>query len=107
MKRLKNWDNKTWLSSAKYISSFKNFLKSKTKITKQSKILDIGCGRANIISYLHKQYKFNDKPVGIDIVKNKNIRRNITFKKIDAIKYLKKKNILFNLIFIKKKINFF
>jgi len=107
MKRLKNWDNKTWLSSAKYISSFKNFLKSKTKITKQSKILDIGCGRANIISYLHKQYKFNDKPVGIDIVKNKNIRRNITFKKIDAIKYLKKKDILFNLILIKQTIHFF
>ena len=107
MKRLKNWDNKTWLSSAKYISSFKNFLKSKTKITKQSKILDIGCGRANIISYLHKQYKFDDKPVGIDIVKNKNIRRNITFKKIDAIKYLKKKDILFNLILIKQTIHFF
>ena len=107
MKRLKNWDNKTWLSSAKYISSFKNFLKSKTKITKQSKILDIGCGRANLISYLHKQYKFNDKPVGIDIVKNKNIRRNITFKKIDAIKYLKKKDILFNLILIKQTIHFF
>ena len=74
MKQLKNWDNKTWLSSAKYISSFKNFLKSKTKITKKSKILDIGCGRANIISYLHKQYKFNDKPVGIDIVKNKSLK---------------------------------
>jgi ubiquinone/menaquinone biosynthesis C-methylase UbiE len=107
MKRLKNWDNKTWLSSAKYISSFKNFLKSKTKITKQSKILDIGCGRANIISYLHKQYKFNDKPVGIDIVKNKSFKKNIIFKKIDAIKYLKKKNVLFNLILIKQTIHFF
>ena len=107
MKSLRNWDNKTWLSSAKYISSFKNFLKSKTKITKNSKILDIGCGRAHIISYLHKQYKFSNKPVGIDIIKNKNIKRNIIFKKIDAIKYLKKKNILFDLILIKQTIHFF
>ena len=91
MKLLKNWDNKTWLSTTKYILSFKNFLKSKTKITKNSKILDIGCGRANIISYLHKQYKFDNKPVGIDIIKNKNIKKNIIFKKIDAVKYLKKK----------------
>ena len=107
MKRLENWDNKTWLSSTKYISSFKNFLKSKIKINKNSKILDIGCGRANIISYLHKQYKFNHKPVGIDIVKNKSFKKNIIFKKIDAIKYLKKKDVLFNLIIIKQTIHFF
>ena len=107
MKLLKNWDNKTWLSTTKYILSFKNFLKSKTKITKNSKILDIGCGRANIISYLHKQYKFDNKPVGIDIIKNKNIKKNIIFKKIDAIKYLKKKDITFDLILIKQTIHFF
>ena len=107
MKSLRNWDNKTWLSSAKYISSFKNFLKSKTKITKNLKILDIGCGRANIISNLHKQYKFNDKPVGIDIVKNKSIKKNIIFRKIDAIKYLKKKDAVFDLILIKQTIHFF
>ena len=107
MKLLKNWDNKTWLSTTKYILSFKNFLKSKTKITKNSKILDIGCGRANIISYLHKQYKFDNKPVGIDIIKNKNIKKNIIFKKIDAVKYLKKKDILYDLILIKQTIHFF
>jgi len=107
MKSLRNWDNKTWLSSTKYILSFRNFLKSKTKITTNSKILDIGCGRANIISYLNKQYKFNNKPVGIDIVENKNIKRNIVFKKIDAIKYLKKKDVLFDLILIKQTIHFF
>jgi len=107
MKSLRNWDNKTWLSSAKYISSFKNFLKSKTKITNNSKILDIGCGRANIISYLCKQYKFSDKPIGIDIVKNKSIKRNIIFKKIDAIKYLKKTDVKFDLILIKQTIHFF
>jgi cyclopropane fatty-acyl-phospholipid synthase-like methyltransferase len=107
MKPLKNWDNKTWLSSAKYISSFKNFLKSKSKINKNTKILDIGCGRANIISYLYKQYKFNNKPVGVDVIKNKNIKKNIIFIKIDAIKYLKKKNTKFDLILIKQTIHFF
>jgi ubiquinone/menaquinone biosynthesis C-methylase UbiE len=107
MKPLTNWDNKTWLSSSKYISSFKSFLKSNYNINKNSKILDIGCGRANIISYLHKQYKFINKPMGIDIIKNKNIKRNIVFKKIDAIKYLKKKDVLFDLILIKQTIHFF
>ena len=107
MKSLKNWDNKTWLSSTRYISSFKNFLKSQTKINKNLKILDIGCGRANIISYLHKRYKFKFKPIGIDIVKNRGVKRNIIFKKIDAIKYLKKKEILFDLILIKQTIHFF
>jgi ubiquinone/menaquinone biosynthesis C-methylase UbiE len=107
MKSLKNWDNKTWLSSTRYISSFKNFLKSQAKINKNLKILDIGCGRANIISYLHKRYKFKFKPIGIDIVKNRGVKRNIIFKKIDAIKYLKKKEILFDLILIKQTIHFF
>ena len=54
MKQLKNWDNKTWLASDKYISSFHKFLKSKIKINKNTKILDIGCGRANIISFFIK-----------------------------------------------------
>ena len=70
MKRLTNWDNKTWLSSTKYISAFNSFLKKRVKINKNTKILDIGCGRANVISSLHKEYKFRFKPVGIDIVKN-------------------------------------
>ena len=107
MNSLKNWDNNTWLSSKKYINTFNNFLKSKVKLNKNSKILDIGCGRANIISYLHKQYKFNNKPIGLDVVRNKNIKSNIMFKKIDAIKYLKKTNNLFDLILIKQTIHFF
>jgi ubiquinone/menaquinone biosynthesis C-methylase UbiE len=107
MKRLKNWDNQTWLSSAKYISSFNNFLKSKTKITKNSKILDIGCGRANIISALQKKYKLNAKAIGIDVVKNKDVKKNIIFKKIDAIKFLNKTDVLFDLILIKQTIHFF
>ena len=66
MKRLKNWDNKTWLSSKRYINSFNNFLKSKIKFKKNTQILDIGCGRANIISALQKKYKLNAKAIGID-----------------------------------------
>ena len=90
MKKLKNWDNKTWLSSKPYISKFNKFLKKKSNLNKNSKILDIGCGRANIISALHQKYKFRNKPTGIDIVANKDVKRNIVFKKIEALKYLKK-----------------
>ena len=34
---LKNWDNKTWLASDKYIASFHKFLKSKIKINNNTK----------------------------------------------------------------------
>ena len=107
MKNLKNWDNKTWLSSKKYISSFYKFLKKKIKINKKTRILDIGCGRANIISFLQKKYKFQNKPIGIDIVKSKNTKKNIIFKKTDAIRYLKKTDQKFDLILIKQTIHFF
>ena len=106
MKKLKNWDNKTWLSSKSYISQFNKFLKTKINLNKNSKILDIGCGRANIISALQKKYKFKDKPLGIDVVASKDVKKNILFKKIDAIKYLKKKE-KYDLILIKQTIHFF
>ena len=106
MQKLKNWDNKTWLSSKKYISNFHIFLKSKFKFNKDTKVLDIGCGRANIISFLQKKYKFKNKAIGIDILKNKNIKKNIIFKKTDAIDYLKK-NKKYDLIIIKQTIHFF
>ena len=107
MKKLKNWDNKTWLSSKSYISKFNKFLKTKINLNKNSKILDIGCGRANIISALHKKYKFKNKPTGIDIVANKDVKKNIIFKKVDAIKYLKNNKKKFDLILIKQTIHFF
>ena len=44
MERLKNWDNKTWLSSKKYIYLFNNFILKETNLNKYSSILDIGCG---------------------------------------------------------------
>mgnify|MGYP001263060691 CR=1 FL=1 len=107
MKRLKNWDNNTWLSSKKYINSFNAFLKSKIKFNNNTEILDVGCGRANIISALQTKYKFNDRVIGIDVVKNKNVKKNVIFKKIDAIKYLKKNDRSFDLIIIKQTIHFF
>ena len=107
MKRLENWDNKTWLSSEQYIYSFNNFLKSKIKFNKNTKILDVGCGRANIISTLQKMYKFNNKAIGIDIVKSKEVKKNIIFKKNDAVKFLKKTEALFDVILIKQTIHFF
>ncbi len=107
MKYLKNWDNKTWLSSNKYINSFSKFLIKNIKINKKTKILDIGCGRANIISFLFKKYNFTDQPIGLDVIKNDNIKKDITFKKIDAIEYLKKNNKTFDLILIKQTIHFF
>ena len=106
MQKLKNWDNKTWLSSSKYLNNFYRFLKLKLKISNETKVLDIGCGRANIISFLQKKYKFKNKAIGIDIIKNKEIKKNIVFNKIDALKYLKK-NKKFDLILIKQTIHFF
>ena len=106
MKKLKNWDNKTWLSSKSYISQFNKFLKKKINFNENLKILDIGCGRANIISALQKKYKFKNRPVGIDVIANKGVKKNIVFKKIDALKYLKIGE-KYDLILIKQTIHFF
>ncbi|MEC7099421.1 MAG: class I SAM-dependent methyltransferase [Pseudomonadota bacterium] len=106
MKKLKNWDNKTWLSSKNYIYQFSKFLNQKIRFNKNTKILDIGCGRANIISALQNRYKFKEKPIGLDIVKNKGIKRNIIFKKIDGHDYLKRKKEKYDLILLKQTIHF-
>ena len=107
MKKLKNWDNQTWLSSKNYIFQFNKFLDKRVRFNKNTKILDIGCGRANIISNLQKSYKFKVKPIGLDIVKNNGIRKNISFKKIDGFDYLKRKNEKYDLILLKQTIHFF
>ena len=106
MRPLKNWDNKTWLSSEKYISNFHKFLKTKTLLNKNTKILDIGCGRANIISFLQKKYRFKNMAIGVDILRNKNTKKNILFKKSDAINFLREGR-KFDLILIKQTMHFF
>tara|TARA_Y100000992_G_scaffold98028_1_gene63350 strand:+ start:1252 stop:1959 length:708 start_codon:yes stop_codon:yes gene_type:complete len=106
MRPLKNWDNKTWLSSEKYISNFHKFLKTKTLLNKNTKILDIGCGRANIISFLQKKYRFKNMAIGVDILRNKNTKKNILFKKSNAINFLREGR-KFDLILIKQTMHFF
>ena len=84
MKELKNWDNKTWLSSSIYISSFNSFLLKKKKLNKHSKILDIGCGRGKIIGYFSRKFKLTNKPIGIDPVSHKDVDKSINFKNEDV-----------------------
>ena len=107
MLRIKNWDNKTWISSTKYIQSFINFLLKQKKLTKHSKILDIGCGRGKIMGSLSSKLKLINKPIGLDIENHKDFDKRITFKKTNAIKYLKDNKKKFDLILIKQTIHFF
>ena len=107
MLRIKNWDNKTWISSTKYIQSFINFLLKQKKLTKHSKILDIGCGRGKITGSLSSKLKLINKPIGLDIENHKDFDKRITFKKTNAIKYLKNSKKKFDLILIKQTIHFF
>ena len=80
MKELKNWDNKTWLSSKSYINSFNSFLLKKKKLNKNSIILDIGCGRGKIFGFLSRKLKLLNKPIGIDPVLHNDIDKSIDFK---------------------------
>ena len=107
MLSIKNWDNKTWISSTKYIQSFNNFLVKQKKLTKHSKILDIGCGRGKIMGSLSSKLKLINKPIGIDTENHKDFDKRINFKKTNAIKYLRNNKKKFDLILIKQTIHFF
>jgi ubiquinone/menaquinone biosynthesis C-methylase UbiE len=107
MLSIKNWDNKTWISSTKYIQSFNNFLLKQKKLTKHSKILDIGCGRGKIMGSLSSKLKLINKPVGLDIENHKDFDKRIIFKKTNAFKYLKNNKKKFDLILIKQTIHLF
>ena len=87
MKPLKNWDNKTWLSSVAYINSFNIFLLKKKKLNKNSQILDIGCGRGKIFGSLSRKLKLINKPIGI--LNTNAIDRSIDFKSQDVFKFFK------------------
>ena len=102
---LKNWDNKTWLSSKKYIKSFNNFLLKQIRLNRDSQILDIGCGRGKILGFLYSKLRLKNKPIGIDIETHKDRDKRINFKKIDVIRFLKKNNKKFDLILIKQTIH--
>ena len=102
---IKNWDNKTWLSSKNYINSFNNFLIKNIKIDSRFKILDIGCGRGKILGSLSSKLKLKEKPLGIDIINHKDRDRRINFKKINVLKFSLKKSQKFDLILIKQTIH--
>ena len=99
---LKNWDNKTWLSSPSYIKSFNSFLLKQIKLNKNSQILDIGCGRGKILGSLSSRLSLTKKSIGIDIENHKDRDKRIIFKKIDALKFLKKNKKRFDLILVKQ-----
>ena len=103
---LKNWDNKTWLSSKDYISAFNNFLIRHIKLDKNSSILDIGCGRGKILGNITSKLRLIKKPIGIDIEQHKDRDKRIIFNKTDAISFLKRNRKKFDLILLKQTIHF-
>ena len=102
---IKNWDNKTWLSSKNYINSFNNFLIKNIKINSSFKILDIGCGRGKILGSLSSKLKLKEKPLGIDVVNHKDRDKRISFKRINVVNLSFRKNQKFDLILIKQTIH--
>ena len=96
---IKNWDNKTWLSSQEYISEFNKFLIENINLDRSFKVLDIGCGRGKILGALNSKFKFKIKPLGIDIIKHRDLDKRINFKRIDALNFSLVDNQKFDLIF--------
>ena len=105
MAPLKNWDNRTWLSSQKYINSFNKFIINQVKLNRNSRVLDIGCGRGKIIADLSNRLRLLNKPIGLDIENHKDKSKKIIFKKIDALTFVSKTKITFDLILIKQTIH--
>ena len=102
---LKNWDNKTWLSSDDYIYSFNKFILKQIKLNRYSRLLDIGCGRGKIIADLSNKLNLNHKHIGLDIENHKDISKKIIFKNTDALSFISKTKLKFDLILIKQTIH--
>ena len=102
---IKNWDNKTWLSSKDYIKSFNKFLIKQVKLNSKSRILDIGCGRGKILGNLSSKLRLKFKPLGIDIIDHKDRDKRISFKKKSASIFFLKNKEKFDLILIKQTIH--
>ena len=102
---IKNWDNKTWLSSEDYIKSFNKFLLKQIKLNRGSKILDIGCGRGKIIGNLSSKLMLKNKPLGIDLTHHQDKDKRIKFERIDALTFFSKNKKQFDLILIKQTIH--
>ena len=104
---IKNWDNKTWLSSKNYIKKFNSFLVKNIKLDSNSEILDIGCGRGKILGSLSSKLKLKNKPLGIDLINHKDKDKRIKFKKINALNFFLNNKKKFDLIIIKQTIHLF
>jgi len=102
---IKNWDNKNWLSSRDYISTFNKFLLKFNKLDSESKVLDIGCGRGKIIGSLKSKLKLKSKPIGIDIVNHRDKDKRINFKKMNVMSFFSTNKKKFDLILIKQTIH--
>ena len=104
---IKNWDNKTWLSSKDYIKKLNLFLVKNIKLDSNSKILDIGCGRGKILGSLSSKLKLKKKPLVIDLINHKDKDKRIKFKKINALNFFLNNKKKFDLIIIKQTIHLF
>ena len=97
---IKNWDNKTWLSSPRYIQFFNDFLVKHTRLNKSSKIIDVGCGRGKILGYLSIKLRFKTKPLGIDLKnhkdKNKKLLKDLIYL-VDEIQVLLSQFLILNI----------
>ena len=102
---IKNWDNKTWLSSNNYIKSLNKFILKNIKLTSNSEILDIGCGRGKILGTIKSSLKLKSKQIGIDIINHKDKDKRINFKKSDATSFFLTNTKKFDLILIKQTIH--
>ncbi|RPG95443.1 MAG: class I SAM-dependent methyltransferase [Candidatus Pelagibacter sp. TMED263] len=107
MKLLKNWDNKTWLSSSSYIKSFNSFVLKKKRLNKNSEILDIGCGRGKIIGFLFRKLKLNKRPIGVDVVNHKDVDKSIDFRNDNIFNFFKNNQFKYDLIMIKQTLHLF
>ena len=78
MKPLKNWDNKTWLSSKRYISQFHKFIKRKTKLITFKEVYDILSGKFTKIYspqtpfiFMSTNKVYGDNPNKLKIIEKK------------------------------------
>ena len=74
-------------------------------MNKNSRILDIGCGRGKILTNLSNKLKLINKPIGLDIENHKDKSKKMIFKRIDALSYIAKTKATFDLILIKQTIH--